>query len=153
MTDIQIVECPEQRTAAVRERVPMMELTAFFSRAFEETMAVLQAQGLHPIGAPFGKYYGRPNATVDVEAGFPVASAITPDGRVAPGILPGGRAVEAVHIGPYDTMERTYAEIEDYFAKENLEPDSVMWESYLTDPGAEPDPAKWRTEIFWPVDE
>ncbi len=131
----------------------MTELTEFFSRAYEETMAVLQAQGVQPVGAPFGKYYGRPAATVDVEAGFPVASAITASGSVVAGTLPGGRVVEAVHVGPYDTMERTYSEIEDYFAKERLEPGSVMWESYLTDPGAEPDSAKWRTEICWPVDD
>lgn len=153
MTTIRIIECSEQPTAAVREQVPMMELTAFFSQAFEETTAVLQAQGVQPVGAPFGKYYGQPAAMVDVEAGFPVATVITPSGRVIPGSLPAGRVVETFHVGPYDTMESTYSEIEDYFAEEKLHPGSVMWESYLTDPGTEPDPAKWRTEICWPVDE
>jgi effector-binding domain-containing protein len=146
-----MIECPERQTAAIRERVPMTELTEFFSRAFGETMTVLQAQGVHPVGAPFGKYYGHPAETVDVEAGFPVANAITASGSVVPGTLPGRMLVEAIHVGRYDTMERTYSEIEDYFAKEHLEPGPVMWESYLTDPEAEPDAAKWRTEICWPV--
>ncbi|WP_127476555.1 GyrI-like domain-containing protein [Microbacterium sulfonylureivorans] len=151
MTSIRITEHPEQATAAVREQVPMAELTEFFSRAFRDTMTALQAQGAAPTGAPFGKYYGRPDATVDVEAGFPVAGAITPDGNVLPGSLPGGRVVEAVHIGPYDTMENTYAAMERYLADANLTPGAVMWESYLSDPEAEPDPAKWQTQICWPI--
>jgi effector-binding domain-containing protein len=153
MSSIRIIECRDQQTAAVRERVPMTELTEFFSRAFGETMAVLQSQGIRPVDAPFGKYYGRPTETVDVEAGFPVAKAITASGRVLPGVLPGGRAVEAIHVGPYDTMERTYSEIEEYFAKEHLEGGPVMWESYLSDPEAEPDAAKWRTKICWLIDD
>lgn len=151
MADIEITEHPEQHTAGVREKVPMAGLTDFFSRAFTDTMNVLQAQGISPTGAPFGKYYGRPDAMVDVEAGFPVAAAITPAGAVAPGILPGGSVVEAIHVGSYDTMESTYSEIERYFADAKLTPGDVMWESYLTDPEAEPDPAKWRTQICWPT--
>ncbi|MFK4805877.1 GyrI-like domain-containing protein [Microbacterium sp. ZW CA_36] len=152
MMNIRITEHPQQATAAVREKVPMAELTEFFSRAFQDTMTALEDQGLHPTGAPFGKYYGRPNAMVDVEAGFPVGTAITPAGSVLPGSLPGGRVVEAMHIGPYDTMESTYSAVERYFADAKLTPGAAMWESYLTDPEAEPDPAKWHTQICWPID-
>lgn len=151
MTTIQIREQDEQLTAGVRERVPMPELTGFFSRAFEDTMAALQAQGVHPAGAPFGKYYGPPGAVVDVEAGFPVAAAIAPAGNVVPGSLPAGSVAAATHIGPFDTLADTYADLERYFADAELTPAPVMWESYLTDPEVEPDPAGWRTEICWPV--
>ncbi|WP_434995668.1 GyrI-like domain-containing protein [Arthrobacter sp. Ld5] len=151
MTTIQITEQGEQPTAGVRERVPMAELSGFFSRAFRDTMAALQAQGVQPAGAPFGKYYGPPGAVVDVEAGFPVAAAIAPAGNVAPGSLPAGRTAEATHIGPYDTMTETYSELERYFTEAGLTPGPVMWESYLSDPEAEPDPAGWRTRICWPV--
>jgi len=151
MTKIRITEHSEQATAAVRERVPMAELTEFFTRAFRDTMTAMQAQGVHPAGPPFGKYYGRPNTMVDVEAGFPVSSTITPADNVLPGILPGGRVLEAVHIGPYDTMEMTYSAMERYVADAKLTPGDVMWESYLTDPETVPDPAKWETLICWPI--
>ncbi|MDQ0092502.1 GyrI-like domain-containing protein [Paeniglutamicibacter psychrophenolicus] len=151
MADIEITEHSERHTAGVRAQIPMAGLTDFFSRAFVETMGVLQAQGVSPTGAPFGKYYGRPDEMVDVEAGFPVAATITPAGAVTPGILPGGSVVQAIHIGSYDTMERTYAEIERFFRDAKLTPSDVMWENYLTDPAAEQDPAKWRTQICWPA--
>lgn len=152
MTDIHITERDEQPTAGIRESVPMAEMTDFFSRAFHDTMAAMQAQGVQPAGPPFGKYYGMPGATVDVEAGFPVLSAIAPTGDVVPGTLPGGRVVEAIHVGPYDTLKDTYAELERHVADAGLTPGAVMWESYLSDPEAEPDPATWRTQICWPVD-
>lgn len=151
MTSIAITDHPEQLTAGVRERVPFAGLTEFFSRAFEDTMKAVEAQGVHPTGPPFGKYYGRPDALVDVEAGFPVASAVSPVGTVTPGVLPAGRVVEATHVGPFDTMEATYSEIEHFFAANALTPGDVMWENYLTDPGAEPDPSTWRTQICWPI--
>ncbi|MCE7481812.1 GyrI-like domain-containing protein [Microbacterium profundi] len=151
MANFQIVEEPEHATAALRERVPAAELTGFFSRAFRETMSALKEQNLRPTGPPFGKYYGSPNEVIDVEAGFPIAEPITPDADVVLGILPGGRSVEAIHIGPYDTIGDTYAEIERYFADAKLTPGAVMWESYLTDPATESDPSKWRTRICWPI--
>lgn len=149
--DIEIAAHAEEPTAGVREQVPMVELTEFFSRAFESTMRELQAQGISPTGAPFGKYHGQPGDTVDVEAGFPVASAITPAGPVVPGTLPGGRVVTALHTGPYDTMQRTYAAVERHLADAEITTGTLIWESYLRGPELEPDPEKWRTLICWPI--
>ena len=129
----------------------MTGLTEFFGRAFAETLAALTAQGVSPTGPPFGKYYGAPTDVVDVEAGFPVASPITPTGEVVSGVLPGGKVVEAIHVGPYDTMHTTYEELERFAADSGVKPGDVMWESYLSDPATEPDPATWRTQICWPV--
>src|SRR5829696_5826351 len=95
MNQIHTVEAAEQHTAVVHARVPMDELTRFFDRAFAATAAALHDQGLAPAGPPFGLYRGMPGATVDVEAGFPVATRIEPSGDVEAGTLPAGRTVEA----------------------------------------------------------
>lgn len=153
MADIQVTQLDEQPTAGIREVVPIGDLPGFFARAFDGTMAFLQARGLDAVGPPFGKYYGTPGATVDVEAGFPVAVQVTPAGNVVPGTLPGGRVVETVHVGPYETMHRTYSEMERYITDAGLRPGTIMWETYLSDPATEPDPAMWRTRICWPVGE
>ena len=84
-------------------------------------------------------------------AGFPVAAAITASGDVVASRLPAGQVVEAVHVGPYDTLEQTYREVEAWIAEQGLRGTDVMWESYLSDPGAEPDPATWRTLVCGPV--
>lgn len=151
MTTIEITERDAQPTAGLRERVPVAELEGFFARAFHETMAHLQSSGSTPAGPPFGKYYSAPGETVDVEAGFPVDAPIVATGKVIPGMLPGGRVVEAVHVGPFDTMHRTYRELERFMAGAGLSPGGAVWESYLSDPAAEPDPRTWRTRISWPI--
>lgn len=134
-------------TAGVRRTVPMDALTDFFAEAFTEAMRVLEVQGIPPVGPPFGRYYGMPGSTVDVEAGFPVAVPIAPSGEVVPGRLPEGRVVEAEHVGPYDTLEETYAEMQRFMADEGLTGGEVMWESYLNGPATESDPTRWRTVI------
>ena len=129
----------------------MAELTSFFARAFGAAMHVIRAQRAVPVGPPFGAYHGAPGETVDVEAGFPVATPVDDTEGVVSSTLPGGPAVEAVHIGPYDTMTGTYGEMEAWMAEQGVSPGPVMWESYLTDPEREPDPSTWRTLIVWPI--
>lgn len=65
--------------------------------------------------------------------------------------LPGGRAVEVVHVGPYDTLEVTYAALQTWMAGNGHEPAAAMWESYLSDPEVEPDASRWRTKIVVPI--
>ncbi len=141
----------EQATAVVREDVSVDELPEFFGRALHRAMAAVQAQGHHPTGPPIALYHGKPHGSVDVEAGFPVEAPITPSEGVTPGRLPGGRVVEATHVGSYDEMARTYDAVVAWMAERRLTPAEEMWEVYLTDPVTQPDPATWRTQIFWPV--
>jgi effector-binding domain-containing protein len=56
-----------------------------------------------------------------------------------------------MHVGPYDTIQQTYGELQRYVADAGLTPGDVMWECYLSDPQSQPDPATWRTTICCPV--
>jgi effector-binding domain-containing protein len=147
----EIVELVPQDAVAVRGDVAFAELPEFFGRAFAESAAAAAACGVTIIGPPFGFYPEMPTMTVAVEAGFPVSGPIEPRGNAHPLVLPGGRAVQAMHIGPYDTMVQTYAALQSWMAERGLHPAVGMWESYLSDPQAEPDPAHWRTLIIWPL--
>lgn len=153
MPDFEIVTRPEQPTAVVHEKVLMKELPQFFARAYGQVSGAMQAQGLTPSGPPFALYFGMPTDTVEVEAGFPVSGALkTESAAVHAGRLPGGKCVHGLHLGPYETMGKTYDALWQWAGEQHLTPHTQMWESYLSDPKAEPDPTKWRTEIFWPVD-
>lgn len=153
MPEFELVTRAEQPTAVVHEKVPMKELPQFFARAYGQVFGAMQAEGLTPAGPPFALYFGMPTDTVEVEAGFPVSEKLEAQrGAVLPGTLPGGRCVHGLHLGPYETMKKTYDELWKWAGEKQLRPHAEMWESYLSDPKAEPDPTRWRTEIFWPVD-
>ncbi|MFK4639376.1 GyrI-like domain-containing protein [Paenarthrobacter histidinolovorans] len=146
-----LIRTTDQPTAVVRERVPMANLREFFGRAFGAVMAAAQAQNTSPTGPPFAMYHGMPTDTVEVEAGFPVSPDFSAAGEVISGLLPASDAIEAVHKGPYDTLERTYSLILERMSAEGMTPSQTMWEFYLSDPVQEPDPAKWQTRVVWPI--
>jgi effector-binding domain-containing protein len=147
--DIKIVELQEQPTAVIREQVAMNALPEFFGRAFAEVSAAIEAQSVQPAGPPFALYHGMPTETVDVEAGFPVSTTIAAANGVRTGSLPAGRAVQAMHVGSYDTLGTAYEAVKQRMDEEGLKASDDMWEYYLDDQST--DPATWRTLVVWPV--
>ena len=151
--EIKAAQLTEQPTAVVRETVPLNALRGFFDRAFGAIRGVAEEQHAQLAGPPFALYHGRPTDVVDVEVGFPLAAPVSggADSTVSPGVLPSGLAYEALHIGPYESLQQTYTAILARMRTDGVSPAEAMWEYYLTDPGAEPDPAKWQTLVVWPV--
>lgn len=149
-TDPQIVTLQPATVAVVREVVPMKELSDFFSRAFHATMGAAHAQGVAVVGPPVGVYYGMPSETVDVAAGFPTAGPVAGEDGVSSASLPGGRAVQVLHIGSYDAMEQTYNRLMAWVEEQGLAPGDLMWETYLTEPTPEA-PESMQTLITWPL--
>lgn len=147
----EIVELEPQEAIAVRGELPIAELPRFFERAFDEAARAASESGVEIVGPPFGFYPEMPTETVTVEAGFPVSSPTEAHGDAHRIVLPGGRAVQTTHVGPYDTMEKTYNDLQSWMADQGVEPAVGMWESYLSDPEVEPDPTTWRTRIIWPL--
>jgi effector-binding domain-containing protein len=129
-----LVDTTPRRTAVIHRRVRLRNLPDFLGGAFDAVAAVVARQDVHVTGPPVTVYRVLSGDEFEVEAGFPVATEITADGAVVPGQLPGGPAVEAVHIGPYETLASTYREIQEWTRQQGLHPAPLMWESYLTDP-------------------
>ena len=147
----EIVELEPQEAIAVRGDVAMEDLPGFFERAFHEAAEAAAASGVQIVGPPFGFYPEAPTETVAVEAGFPVSAPAETRGNAHRLVLPGGRVARAVHVGPYETMEKIYQDLQSWMAEQGLQPAVGMWECYLSDRQVEPDPAMWRTEIVWPI--
>ena len=151
MYDFALAHCASQPTAVVRGRIPVADIPSFLTRAYGAVMQTLIAQGVVPVGPPFAYYPHPPTETIDVEAGFPVATPVMASGEVVPSQLPGGDVATALHVGPYDTMISTYDELRTWVAKQGLTLQGGMWEVYQSDPHREPDSSTWRTLIYWPV--
>ncbi|MCA1780877.1 MAG: GyrI-like domain-containing protein [Dermatophilaceae bacterium] len=142
----------EPTTAAVlRETVPMSELTDFFDRAFHAVMVTVQAQEVAVTGPPFAIYYGMPTDTVDLAVGFPTATPVSPADGVVAAELPGGRAAQLLHVGPYDQLESAYGRVMAWLSEKDHRPADVMWETYLNEPAPDGDPTANQTLITWPI--
>lgn len=161
ITEPQLEQRNEQPYAAIRTQVTMQELgTGVIPRLHREVMIWLRAQGVAPAGAPFIRYLIIDMATkLDIEVGWPVASALTGTDRVHTGILPAGRYAALLYTGPYegDGLIKANGALVDWGAAQGLVWDSwqdehgdafgARLETYITDPGEEPDPSKWETEV------
>ncbi|MBK6762992.1 MAG: GyrI-like domain-containing protein [Micrococcales bacterium] len=150
MSEPSLVTLEPAEIAVVREVVAMDALPAFYDRAYHEAMAAIQQQGATVGGPPVGVYFGMPTDTVDVAAGFPTPTPVQPVGAVSALQLPGGRAVQVLHIGSYDSMQQTYGGLMQWVQAQGLALGPLMWETYLTEPD-DKDPGSMQTLITWPL--
>jgi effector-binding domain-containing protein len=147
----ELVQLEPHRMAGIHEVVKLSELPLFFGRALTVVAGELERQGVKPSGPPVSFYEGVAADKVDVTVGFPVDQAVAPSHGVRTVTLPGGRAVQTVHAGPYDRLHATYAELGQWFITQELAPAEVMWEQYVVGRDVEPDPARWQTLIIYPI--
>lgn len=138
-------------TAVVRGSVRMDEIASFFDRAYPLVASVLEQQGVQPLEA-FGYYLSPPADTIELEAGFTTGSPVTVDGDVVASSLPGGDAARLTHVGPYDGLAQTWAELGRWMDEHGHRPAQAFWEVYVTQPSPDADPASMRTDIYWLLD-
>jgi effector-binding domain-containing protein len=150
MGDIEQNQIVPRTTAVVQATVSLRALPAFLSSAFLAVADALVRQGVEVTGPPLALYHSVSEVAVDVEAGFPVAADVTPEGDVRPSSVPGGEAIETVHIGPYETLRDTYRDMAEWMERHNRHKGGPTWESYLTGPD---DPAGPETLVIWPIAE
>jgi effector-binding domain-containing protein len=147
----QRVQLEPRQMVGVHEVVKLSELPSFFGRALVTVAFELNRQGLAPSGPPVSFYQGIGTDKVDVTAGFIVDQPVTPGPSVVLVTLPGGPAVQTVHIGPYEQLHGTYADLGRWMSEQGLTPAATMWEQYLVGRDVEPDPSRWQTLIVYPT--
>jgi AraC family transcriptional regulator len=159
--DARLVELSPQQTAAVRVRRPMssVDVGALMDDAMSRLGATLGQAGATPAGPPYARYYAWGGDLADVEIGFPLSHGIdglpaltdSPEGEVGASELPGGRAAQIVHRGPYPTLGEAYSSLHDWIHAQGYDEGDGPWESYIDNPEEVADIAQLRTEITWPV--
>jgi effector-binding domain-containing protein/uncharacterized protein YndB with AHSA1/START domain len=87
------------------------------------------------------------------DAAIPIDQACTApaeDDAIECGSTYGGWAVHGRHVGPYATMDRSYAALAAFEKTAGLEDNGDHWEQYVTDPGTTPADAL-LTQLYAPV--
>ncbi len=99
-------------------------------------------------GPPFSIYYGEVEGGWDMLTGIPVKKEAEVEGEFTSGTLPGGKALQATHYGPYEGLATTYAAWDRYVADNKIAATGAMWEVYVDDPEKVKDVSQMRTEIY-----
>jgi effector-binding domain-containing protein len=150
MDDVERVTQEPRVIVGLRQRVTVEELSGFFARAIPAVAGELARVGTRPAGPPVTVYRNEEAGHFDVTVGFPVTEAPASTDALVREVLPGGPAVRAVHVGPYETLSQTYAGLSQWFSQRRLLPPGLMWEEYLAGPGSV-DESEYRTRVVFPL--
>src|SRR5579875_987471 len=92
ITEPKLEDRDAQHYVAIRTQATMQELgTGVIPQLHSEVLTWLRKQGIVPSGAPFIRYLViNMMEKLDIELGWPVASALSGEGRITPGTLPAG---------------------------------------------------------------
>ncbi len=128
-------------------------ISAQMGKSYGELMTSLEKSKVQMTGAPFCLYpkWDETSKQMEMVCALPVPEGTKLTGKYTVQQLPGGKAVKAVHIGDYNTLEKTHNEIARYIEYKGLEITGAPWEVYVTDPMVEKEATKWITEVYYPV--
>jgi effector-binding domain-containing protein len=146
-----IVQTEVQAAAVIRLTVPREEMQHVMRPAIQELMTTLAIQGVTPSGPLFSHHFRMDPAVFDFEVGIPVASPITPTGRVTESELPATTVARTTYAGPYEDLGSAWGEFGEWIAAEGHQSAPDLWECYVSGPEASADPADWHTELNQPL--
>jgi effector-binding domain-containing protein len=119
---------------------------------FKSVYGFLDKQGIKPSGQPMTIYTATDDAGFQFQAAVPVEAvpASPPQGDIAVGKSPAGKALKFIHRGSYDAMDATYEAITNYLDEKAIDAKDLFVEQYVTDPLKTPED-KLVVEVYVPV--
>ncbi len=146
-----VVRSAPFHAAVIRLELTHDELRTAMGPAIGEVLQAVAAQGLAPTGPVFSHHFRHPTTTFDLEVGVPVATPVTPSGRVVPTEMPARTVARTVHRGAYEELGPAWGAFEAWLGSSGHEAHDDLWESYVVGPESGDDPTTWRTELNRPL--
>ncbi len=147
----QIAETSAQPIAFIHVTVPRSRIREVMGPGRAELMAEVAAQGIAATGPWFTHHRRMDPETFDFEIGVPIATPISPAGRVQAGQWPAMKVARTIYHGSFEGLGSAWGELDAWIEAEGHERAADLWERYVAGPDASPDPATWRTELSRPL--
>jgi len=135
---------------ALRSRLDYADAFDWLATAFADLRAAVGDRRAGPDSALYSSELLE-DEHGEIVAVVPVESAPEPAGRVERLLLPRVEYATAVHTGPVDDIDRTYAALGAVVAERAIGVQGPIREDYLVSAFDTADATRHRTEIGWPV--
>lgn len=146
-----VVILPARQTATLYVKVLQAEIREVLGPGLQEVYAAVSAQNLVPIGSWFLHHLRIPDDYFEFEIGVPLATPVTPIGRVQASVFPRRRVAQALYSGPYEGLAGAWPELNDWIANNNLRTANELIEVYRVGPESKLDSSRWQTELNRPL--
>ena len=151
MTEVAIetVDLEPQPALVVRRKVALTDFGEALADILPRVFQHIAGAGQQPAGMPFMRYFSMDGVACDIAAGMPVLEPIDGTGDIEQHVLPGGRALTALHVGAYEDVGAVWSQIMQR-ARELGSDAQFGWDVYTNDPG-EVAPEKVETRVYLPL--
>lgn len=124
------------------------DMIALLDRGLSELNAAAFQAGITAIGPPFAVFVEIDDQRFAADMMLPVATRPpAPLAGLQLGSSPAGRAIRVRHVGSYESLEETYAEIETFVEDKVLDIRELFVERYMNTPRNSA-PMDLQTEVF-----
>ncbi|HUP26814.1 MAG TPA: GyrI-like domain-containing protein, partial [Chloroflexia bacterium] len=111
-SDVELLHLDPQPVMSIRETIKVADLAEMMGKWIPELLTCMQQEGAQPAGPLFVRYHTFGESETDMETGVPVAVHLPGDGRIEPGVLPGGPAASTWHVHkPHRALGEAYARL------------------------------------------
>jgi len=138
---------------AIRDRIAADDILRWRTAAWLELRSALQPAGMRRTGSDGALYSGEllEDEYGEIVALVPVAGAVPPGGRIERVVLPAVEYAVAVHRGPFDGLDQTYAALGTVVAERAIGVEGPIREDSLVGEFDTPDEGRHVTEVCWPI--
>jgi effector-binding domain-containing protein len=152
--DIQPVNFPATRYAAIRQQIKWDDMPVFFRVHFPILYEACGKEGI-TAGTATGLYFSwdEKERQTDMAAALPVPETASLDHIIVNMTdISASKAFALDYTGPYEKIREAYDAARDYFLANKLSQKFPVIEQYIKGPGNEPDTARWVTKIIFLVE-
>jgi effector-binding domain-containing protein len=149
--DAEVVGRESVHLIGIRDTVALKALHSYPLQTLPVIAAVLRHNEVWPAGPATALFRPREAGAFEVTAGYPTATRLELGQPFTCDRLPAGPAVQAMHVGPWDTLLSTYDRLNEWLAVHRVPFVPLMWEEYVVGPELVADPTTWRTRIVVPL--
>ena len=150
MTEFTIRPTTKQHTASIKMTRPVSQIGPAMGEAFPKIYHAVVSAGMEPAGMPLARYFDFGEEETTFECAIPVPSPFTPSGEVEASSVGGDEAVFGIHVGSYESIGQTWAEMMAWVTEQGRAPAGPTWEVYIDDP-QEVAPDQLKTELYIPL--